>query len=54
MATGARPSIFDPAQTIRTRNALFSRLAGTPTRILAGHFVGGRIVRDGEGFRVVM
>jgi len=27
---------FDPAQTIRTRNALFSRFAGTPTRILAG------------------
>src|SRR3981189_2167136 len=36
---------FDPAQTIRTRHALFSRFAGTPTRILAGHFVGGRIVR---------
>jgi glyoxylase-like metal-dependent hydrolase (beta-lactamase superfamily II) len=45
---------FDPAQTIRTRNALFARFAGTPTLILAGHFVGGRIVRDGERFRVEM
>jgi len=45
---------FDPAQTIRTRNALFARFAGTPTLILAGHFVGGRIVRDGQGFRIAM
>jgi glyoxylase-like metal-dependent hydrolase (beta-lactamase superfamily II) len=45
---------FDPAQTIRTRNELLSRFAGTPTLILAGHFVGGTIVRDGDVFRLVM
>ena len=45
---------FDPAQTIRTRHELLSRFAGTPTRILAGHFVGGTIVRDGDVFRLAM
>jgi glyoxylase-like metal-dependent hydrolase (beta-lactamase superfamily II) len=45
---------FDPAQTIRTRNELLSRFAGTPTLILAGHFVGGTIVRDGDVFRLAM
>jgi len=43
---------FDPMQSVRTRNELFSRFAGTPTLILAGHFVGGTIVRDGEVFRL--
>jgi glyoxylase-like metal-dependent hydrolase (beta-lactamase superfamily II) len=45
---------FDPAQTVRTRHALLSRFAGTPTLILAGHFAGGTIVRDGDVFRMVM
>jgi glyoxylase-like metal-dependent hydrolase (beta-lactamase superfamily II) len=45
---------FDPAQSARTRHDLFARLAGTPTIILGGHFVGGTIVRDGEAFRLAM
>jgi len=45
---------FDPQQSVRTRNELFSRFAGRPTRILAGHFVGGTIVRDGDAFRLTM
>ena len=43
---------FDSQQSIRTRNELFSRFAGRPTLILAGHFVGGTIVRDREAFRL--
>lgn len=42
----------DPQQAIRTRHQLFSRFAGTPTRILGGHFVGGTVVRDGDAFRL--
>jgi glyoxylase-like metal-dependent hydrolase (beta-lactamase superfamily II) len=45
---------FDPAQSARTRHDLFARLAGTPTIILGGHFVGGTIMRDGEAFRLAM
>lgn len=44
----------DPQQAIRTRCELFSRLAGTPTRVLGGHFVGGTVVRDGDAFRLAM
>jgi glyoxylase-like metal-dependent hydrolase (beta-lactamase superfamily II) len=44
----------DPAQAIRTRHDLFSRVAGTPARILGGHFTGGTIVRDGDVFRLAM
>jgi glyoxylase-like metal-dependent hydrolase (beta-lactamase superfamily II) len=44
---------FDPAQAARTRRDLFARFAGTPARILGGHFTGGRIVRDGDAFRLV-
>jgi len=44
----------NPLQSAHTRNELFSRFAGTPTRILGGHFVGGTIVRSGEAFRLVM
>jgi glyoxylase-like metal-dependent hydrolase (beta-lactamase superfamily II) len=44
---------FDPAQAVRTRRELFARFAGTPARILGGHFIGGRIVRDGGAFRLV-
>jgi hypothetical protein len=39
---------------MRTRHDLFLRFAGTPTRILGGHFVGGTIVRDGDAFRLAM
>jgi glyoxylase-like metal-dependent hydrolase (beta-lactamase superfamily II) len=44
----------DPQQAIRTRRDLFSRFAGTPVRILGGHFTGGVIVRDGDAFRLAM
>jgi glyoxylase-like metal-dependent hydrolase (beta-lactamase superfamily II) len=44
----------DPKQAVRTRYELFSRFAGTPTRILGGHFVGGTILRSGEAFRLAM
>jgi glyoxylase-like metal-dependent hydrolase (beta-lactamase superfamily II) len=43
---------FDPAQAVRTRRDLFGRFASTPTLILGGHFAGGRIVRDGDAFRL--
>jgi len=43
---------FDPAQSAGTRHNLFARLAGTPTIILGGHFVGGTIVRDSKAFRL--
>jgi glyoxylase-like metal-dependent hydrolase (beta-lactamase superfamily II) len=45
---------YDPAQSTRTREELFSRFAGRPTLILGGHFLGGRIVRDGAAFRLAM
>jgi glyoxylase-like metal-dependent hydrolase (beta-lactamase superfamily II) len=44
---------FDPTQAARTRRDLFARFAGTPAVVLGGHFVGGRIARDGEAFRLV-
>ena len=44
----------DPKQAIRTRHELFSRVAGTPTQILGGHFAGGTIARDGDVFRLVV
>jgi glyoxylase-like metal-dependent hydrolase (beta-lactamase superfamily II) len=45
---------YDPAQSTRTREELFSRFAGTPTLVLGGHFLGGRIVRDSKAFRLAM
>ena len=45
---------FDPAQSTRTRRELFARFAGTPAVVLGGHFVGGRIERDGTAFRLTM
>jgi glyoxylase-like metal-dependent hydrolase (beta-lactamase superfamily II) len=44
---------YDAAQAARTRRALLARFADTPTRIVGGHFVGGRAVRDGDAFRMV-
>jgi glyoxylase-like metal-dependent hydrolase (beta-lactamase superfamily II) len=44
----------DPRQAMRTRHDLFSCFAGTPARILGGHFTGGTIVRDGDAFRLSM
>jgi glyoxylase-like metal-dependent hydrolase (beta-lactamase superfamily II) len=45
----------DAAQGIRTRREVFGRLAGTPVLVLGTHFAGatgGRIVRDGDSFRL--
>ena len=45
----------DAEQGIATRREMFARLAGTPTLVIGTHFAGataGRIVRDGEGFRL--
>jgi glyoxylase-like metal-dependent hydrolase (beta-lactamase superfamily II) len=44
----------DPKQAVHTRRELFSRFAGTPARILGGHFAGGTIVRNGDAFRLAM
>jgi glyoxylase-like metal-dependent hydrolase (beta-lactamase superfamily II) len=44
----------DPAQSTRTRHELFARFAGPPALVLGGHFCGGRIVRDGDAFRLAM
>jgi glyoxylase-like metal-dependent hydrolase (beta-lactamase superfamily II) len=41
----------DPVQSARTRRELFSRFADTPTLVIAGHFDGGRIRRDGGAFK---
>ncbi|NEW93079.1 MBL fold metallo-hydrolase [Rhodopseudomonas sp. BR0M22] len=43
----------DPQQSIETRRRLFSRFADTPTLLFGGHFGPGRIVRDGDAFRLV-
>ena len=41
----------DPVQSTETRRALFSDLAGKPTIVIGGHFVGGHVLREGEAFR---
>ncbi len=43
---------FDAAQSTRTREELFSRLAGTDTLVIGAHFAAGRVVRDGAAFRL--
>ncbi len=45
---------FDPAQSTRTRENLFSRLAGTDTLVIGAHFSAGRVVRDGTAFSLVV
>jgi glyoxylase-like metal-dependent hydrolase (beta-lactamase superfamily II) len=47
----------DPEQARRTRAAMLARLAGAPVLVLGTHFAGptaGRIVRDGEAFRLAV
>jgi glyoxylase-like metal-dependent hydrolase (beta-lactamase superfamily II) len=47
----------DPAEARRTREAMLRALAGTPTLVIGTHFAGrtaGRVVRDGEAFRLVV
>ena len=45
---------FDAAQSTRTREELFSRLAGTDTLVIGAHFAAGRVVRDGAAFRLLV
>lgn len=44
----------DPAEAAHTRRALFERFADTPTRVIGGHFSAGRIVRDGDAFKMIV
>lgn len=44
----------DAAAAARTRRMLLQRFADTPTRIIGGHFAGGRIVADGAAYRMAM
>ena len=43
---------YDAAQSTRTRQELFSRIAGTDTLVIGAHFAAGRVVRDVSGFRL--
>lgn len=46
---------YDRGESMRTRHAVFSALAGTPTLLIGTHFAGataGRVVRDDEGYRL--
>lgn len=48
---------FDQKASTQTRHDVFGRLAGTPTLVIGTHFAGataGRVVRDGDAFRLVM
>jgi glyoxylase-like metal-dependent hydrolase (beta-lactamase superfamily II) len=48
---------FDQKASTETRREVFGRLAGTPTLVIGTHFAGataGRIVRDGDAFRLVV
>lgn len=47
---------YDKRESTRTREAVFSAVADTPTLVIGTHFAGptaGHIVRDGEGYRLV-
>ncbi len=43
----------DPVRSIDTRRRLFSRFADTPALVFGGHFDPGRLVRDGDAFRLI-
>jgi glyoxylase-like metal-dependent hydrolase (beta-lactamase superfamily II) len=48
---------YDQAASTETRRDVFGRLAGTPTLVIGTHFAGataGRVVRDGDAFRLVV
>ncbi len=48
---------YDRAASTQTRRDVFGRLAGTPTLVIGTHFAGptgGRVVRDGDAFRLVV
>jgi glyoxylase-like metal-dependent hydrolase (beta-lactamase superfamily II) len=47
----------DPAAARRTREAMLTSLAGTPTLVIGTHFAGrtaGRVVQDGDAFRLTV
>jgi glyoxylase-like metal-dependent hydrolase (beta-lactamase superfamily II) len=47
----------DPSEAVRTRRAVFARLAGTKVLVIGTHFAGataGRIVRDGDAYRLAV
>ncbi|PYF01370.1 glyoxylase-like metal-dependent hydrolase (beta-lactamase superfamily II) [Rhodopseudomonas faecalis] len=44
---------YDPQQAAATRRELFARFADTATLVIGGHFEGGFVQRDGDGFRFV-
>jgi glyoxylase-like metal-dependent hydrolase (beta-lactamase superfamily II) len=47
----------DPVQARRTREAMLTGLANTPTLVIGTHFAGrtaGRIIRDGDAFRLTV
>ena len=51
------PADSDPAQARRTREAMLTSLAGTPTLVIGTHFAGrtaGYVVRDGDAFRLAV
>ena len=48
---------YDQKASTQTRRDVFSELAGKPTLVIGTHFAGataGRIVRDGDAFRLVV
>jgi glyoxylase-like metal-dependent hydrolase (beta-lactamase superfamily II) len=47
----------DPEEARRTREAMLTNLADTPTLVIGTHFAGrtaGRVVRDGDAFRLAV
>jgi glyoxylase-like metal-dependent hydrolase (beta-lactamase superfamily II) len=47
----------DPSEARRTREAMLTSLAGTPTLVIGTHFAGrtaGHVVRDGDAFRLAV
>jgi glyoxylase-like metal-dependent hydrolase (beta-lactamase superfamily II) len=48
---------YDQTASTRTRREMFAKLAGTPTLVIGTHFAAptaGRVVRDGDAFRLVV
>jgi glyoxylase-like metal-dependent hydrolase (beta-lactamase superfamily II) len=48
---------YDQEASTRTRREMFAKLAGTPTLVIGTHFAAptaGRVVRDGDAFRLVV
>jgi hypothetical protein len=48
---------YDQKASTQTRRDVFAALAGKPTLVIGTHFAGptaGRVVRDGEAYRLVV